>query len=129
MHPQADDLFGFVDHRSDVDVLAEPTEFGDALDVLDDLVFAVADAEPHDLRALEHTFHVVANAEQVECLVVPVPVTADALEYGRAVVERVRHHADLGVLERNELPLEECGWVRHPRAPSIAAARSQAAAR
>src|SRR5262249_22180316 len=61
------------------------------------------------------------SLEQVQLLPVAVPVRPDALEAARAVVQRVRHHADVDVVVARELPLEEdpavgvLGALSHPQ--------------
>src|SRR3972149_7110036 len=69
---------------------------------------------PHDAAALSQPVVVLLEAEDVQLLLGVVPVAADPLEYPRAVVEGVRHDADLGLSQRHELLLEVRVWCGHP---------------
>ncbi len=70
------------------------------------LVHAVARVHHQDLRGVDDALEVLARLEQVELLVVGVPVGPDALEDGRPVEERVGHDADLGVGQPGPAPFE-----------------------
>lgn len=55
----------------------------------------------------DEAFDVVIQPEDIELLGLLVPVGADAAEAGRAVVQRVGHHTDLGLFNGHDLALEE----------------------
>ncbi len=105
MQPHADHLGGLVGQGPDVQVLVEAGHADQARDDVRHLVDGVADLDVHDLAALRQALEVLLNLEQVQGLVVRVPVAANALEYAGAVVEGVRHDPDLRLGEGDNLPL------------------------
>ena len=115
-----------VDHRADVEVLAE----AGALHQLDRHLaeFVVAERQFHEqgVGGLAQPLVVLAHAEDVELLGLGVPVGADALEDGGAVVQGMGHDADFGVGERHELALEVGHLLRGHRIGSRLAARPAA---
>ena len=122
----AERVLRLVDHRADVEVLAE----AGALHELDGhrAEFVVAERQFHQqgVRGLAQALVVLAHAEDVELLGLGVPVGADALEDSGAVVQRMGHDADFGVGERHELALEVGHLRRGHRIGSRLAARPAA---
>ena len=102
-----DQLLALVGERPDVQVLAVATApeqiHGDVAQVFG----TVRDVHEHHPTALEKAVVVLPHAEDEQLALVFVPVSADALEYGRPVVEGVGHNADLRIFDRNYLSTEE----------------------
>ena len=101
----------------DVDIFLVAGALGELLDDRDDLVVAVVHHHAHDLGAQAQSLDMLAQAEEVELALVAVPVAADTLEYGGAVVEGMGHHADPGFGQRHELAPQERHRCRHVRLP------------
>ncbi len=54
------------------------------------------------------------GAEEIELPLLLIPVAANALEAGSAIVEGMGHHPDLGLGQGEELSVEKgVGWHRH----------------
>ncbi len=97
MQLHADGLIRLVDRGADVAVLAVAVLAQQLERQLDHLVDAVVRIHHQDLRRVHDALEVFAGLEQVELLLLCVPVGADALEDRRSVEERVGHDADLGL--------------------------------
>ena len=72
-----------------------------------EVVCAVRDVHEHHPASLEEPDVVLPHAEDEQLALVFVPVSADALEYRRPVVEGVGHYADLRIFDGNYLSTEE----------------------
>ena len=96
-----------VGDRADVGVLAVaafPQQLeGDA----DEVVDAVGERNPHDPAGPLEAAVVLLEVKPVELLLLSVPVSADAFEDARAVVEGVSEDADPSLQDRHEFPVEE----------------------
>ena len=64
-------------------------------------------AHPKDLGAGNQALEVLDGAEDIELLLLFVPVAANSLEAGRAVVKGVRRDRQLGLGERDDFVLEK----------------------
>ena len=123
----AERVLRLVDHRPDVEVFAEAGALHEFDGHVAELVVAHRQLHEQGVRGLAEALVVLAHAEEIELLGLGVPVGADALEDGGAVVQGVSHDADLGVGERHELALE-VGHLRggHRAAPVSPSARRAA---
>jgi hypothetical protein len=72
------------------------------------LLLAVGQLHQQQAGRADEALDVVIQPEDVELLSLFIPVGADAAEAGRAIVQRVGHHADFGLFDRYDLALEEC---------------------
>ena len=106
MELDADGLIRLVDRGAHVAVLAVAVLPQQLHGQLDHLVDAVVRIHHQDLGRVHDALEVLARLEQVELLLVRVPVGADALEDRRPVQERVGHDADLGLRQRRPRVLE-----------------------
>ncbi len=114
VHAHTHHLGGLVDHRADVDVLLVAVARDRLQDDVAHLVLGVRDGvHAHDLGALADAADMIADLEEVQLLLVGVPVAAYALEDRGPVVEGVRHDVDVRLRQRDELALEERSRVRH----------------
>ena len=130
VQPHAQDLRALVGERPDVDVLAVTGHLDQLRGDRVELLVVVRELDLHDAAALAQAVVVLLQAEDVDLAFLLVPVTANALEYRRAVVERVGHYADLGVFQRDDLLLEIGVRRRHVgRAPFERVSNSIFAAR
>src|SRR5205823_3459305 len=93
----------------------------------DQLLGRVRQGHLHHAAAPRQTLEVVERAEQVELLVLGVPVPADALEAARAVVQRVGYDAYLRLRQRHEL-VAEIGVGVHLLVTSAMSPRGRAGA-
>jgi hypothetical protein len=50
---------------------------------------------------------VLQQAEDIQLPIVFIPITTDAFKAARAVIEGVRHDADLGLIDGDNRPLEK----------------------
>ena len=77
----------------------------------------VAHVERENLAAVHQALVMLSHPEQVDRPIVLIPVPADTFEDCRAVVEGVSHHADLCLLQRDNLSLEVRVRMRHSQSP------------
>ena len=108
-------LSALVAKRPHVDVLAVLAHLHQLHCHVAVLVDGVGQVDPQDTAGADKAFEVVSYPEEIELLLLLVPVATDALEYGSAIVECVGHNADFGVCQGHELFLEirvgGCHWA------------------
>src|SRR5213596_1834027 len=106
---QADaDLFArCVEQGPNIDIGLELVASQELERVVDQLLGRVRKLHAHDVRGPVHPVVVRGRREQVELAFLRVPVGADALEDGGAVVERMRHQAELDVVIAGKIVVEE----------------------
>ena len=105
------DLFaGRVQKRTDVDVRLELVAAQQLEREVDQLLGRVRKRHAHDVGRAAHALVVLGRLEQVELLLLRVPVGADAFEDTGAVVQRMGHQAEPHVVVAAELAV-----VRRPR--------------
>ena len=103
----SDRLGALVDDRSQVDVLAQPIATQELDGDLGELLGRLADLHHQEARRRADPLVMRQELEAEELLLVGVPVGADALEDGGAVIEAVGHDVDVRVAQRHELAAEE----------------------
>ena len=107
VQPDADLFARRVEQRPNIDVGLELIAAQELERVVDQLLGRERKLHAHDVRRPVHPVEVRGRREQVELAFLRVPVGADALEDGRAVVERVRHEAELDVVIAGKIAVEE----------------------
>src|SRR3989442_1546547 len=111
--PDAEQLRAFVRQRPDVHILAVARHLDKLRGYRGKLLVLVGEIDAHDPARAAEAVVMLPHAEDVDLALVFVPVAAYALEHRRAVVEGVRHHANLCLRERQDLPVE-VGIRRRP---------------
>ena len=109
----AENLGALVGERPDVDVLAITRHLNQLRGNRVEFLVIVGEVDLHDAAALAEAIEVLLETEDVDLAFLLVPVTANALEYRRTVIERMSHHADLGVFQGDDLLLEVGVRRRH----------------
>ena len=103
----ADAQVGLVCQRANVGILAEPLTAQQLKYRGAQLLGAVAHVHEQQPRRGQETSDVFLQAEDVQLLLLLVPIRPDAAETSRAVVHRVRHHAHLGLVNRYNLAFKK----------------------
>ena len=104
---RADPLLGGEGQRPDVAVPLEAFPAEQLAQVPDEVLHRVGQLEREEARGFEEPLEVIVGTEDEELLFLLVPETAQPSEATRAVLEGVRHDADLRLPVRNDAPVEE----------------------
>lgn len=103
MQAHADAQVGFVDEGADVNVALPAVGFEQLERDLRQALGRVLAFHAHHPGGVEQAAVVIHRAEDVHLLLLAVPVAAQSPKNCRPVIESVGGHADLGVLERDDL--------------------------
>ena len=102
----ADDFARLVEDRADVGILAEAISSKELDGDPGELLGGVPQLKLEEPRGSVNPLEMRQQVEAVELLLLGVPVAAHALEDRRPIIERVGHHADLGLGQRDEVTVE-----------------------
>jgi hypothetical protein len=99
-------LRAFISQGTDVDVLLKATFLCHLYGELAEVINGVGQVNLQHTAALEQALVMLLDTEEVKLLMVVIPVAADALKDGSAIVQEVGHNAQFGFRERDEFLLK-----------------------
>ncbi len=113
VQPHADSLIAFIRDRSQVDILFLAVASDQFHADVNQLLQRIGKFYLHDFAGTQQTLIVFAEAEQIDLLVVLIPVAANALKAPRAISKAVRAYRDDALLGWYELAVHKKFFCIH----------------